>query len=163
MRRRRGSRWIAQNLIEEADPDYPTFTQAEARFRAFVREQGVDRDIVHVNADDLIVVNGAWFVRQLDAIRSRSLAQLAYDAAVSQRRGVALTGHCIFNDSICVHVSCPGDPDEAERLMYPHGLKLSLATSLPRATAVSWVQWLILRIRRLIHPDQIARQAELLK
>jgi hypothetical protein len=75
---------------------------------------------------------------------------------------VSLTGRCILDDAICVHVYSP-DSDEAERLMYPNGLKLSLLADLPGATVVGSVQWAVLCGRRLLRPEEVARQVELLK
>jgi hypothetical protein len=100
---------------------------------------------------------------EVDADRSRAQARRAYDAAVTRGRGVSLTGCCILHDAICVHVYGPVDLDEAERLMYPNGLKLSLITDLPRAAVVGSARWAILRGRQWLRPAEVARQVELLK
>ena len=145
-------------MSDAAAPDYPTFDRAEERFRTFARDQGRDRAIVYLSQRHLIRISGHWFVRRVDRERSRSEARRAYDAAVSQGLGVALTGHFILGGAICVHVSGPVDEDGASRLMYPNGLNLSLLCDLRRAVEVGPVRWAILCGRRLTQRDPIARE-----
>ena len=51
-------------MIEAPEPDYPSFDEAEARLRAFVRGQGLTDRFVHVMTDDLIVLDShvRWIV-----------------------------------------------------------------------------------------------------
>ena len=150
-------------MIEEPEPDYPGFDEAEGRFRAFVRGQGVTDQLVHATTDDLLVPGSQWFVRRTDPNRARTRARETYEQAVRQGRGVSLTGHCILNGALCVRVYGPVDDDEAERLMYPNGLKLSVVKELPRAAFVGRIRWAALRGRQLLNPKHKAWQIELLK
>jgi hypothetical protein len=150
-------------MIESPQPDYPSFDQAEDRFRAFVQSQGLTERFVYVTTDDLVVLGSRWFVRRLDPDRARTTARETYDEAVRQGRGVSLTAHCLLNGSLCVHVHGPIDDDEAERLMYPNGLKISIPARPPIATAVSPLRLAALRRWQLLNPEQRQRQIELLK
>ncbi len=150
-------------MIEEPERDCPGFDEAEGRFRAFVRRQGVTDQLVYVRTDDLLVLGSRWFVRRTDPDRARTLARERYDEAVRQGRGVSLTGRCILNGSLCAHVYGPVDDDEAARLMYPKGLKLSVGAELPIATCVSRIRWAALCGWQLLNPKRKAWQVELLK
>jgi hypothetical protein len=77
--------------------------------------------------------------------------------------GVSLTGVCLIESAVGVHVYGPVDQDEAERLMYPNGLKLSVVTELPTAVYLSWRPWLGRRLRQRLSPGGFSRQVELLK
>ena len=96
----RGNGFDRKHVIGAPNYGYPTFE--EAQFRAFVRGQGDDRELVYVTRDDLILRNGKWYARRVDAVRARSRARLAYDGVAKEQRGVALTGRCVLNDAICV-------------------------------------------------------------
>lgn len=139
-------------MTEERSPIYPTFDEAVERFRAFAHEQGVDGDLVYVSDADVVILGKDWFVRRVDAASSRALARDAYEAAVVRGLGVSITGVCTVESAVGVHVSGPVDPDEAERLMYPNGLKLSLVTDLPKATPLRWVPWIACRLSRTHEP-----------
>ena len=150
-------------MIETSQPDYPSFTEAETRFLEFVRAHGIHGQIIHVSNDDLVVLNGQWFARCIDADSARLRAREAYERAVCHGRGVSLTGHCLLDEAVCVHVYGPVDDDESERLMYPNGLKLSIGTHLPSLNVVGRVRWAVLRGRQLVNPAQNKRQIDLLK
>jgi len=75
---------------------------------------------------------------------------------------VSLTGRCLVDGALGVYVYGPIDDDEAARLMYPNGLKLSMLVELPVATAVSRLRWSALRgLQRLT--NERAWQIESLK
>ena len=150
-------------MTETFQPDYPSFTEAETRFREFVRAHRIHDQIIHVSTDDLVVLDGEWFARRIDADSARRRARETYERAVRHGRGVSLTGHCLLHEAICVHVYGPVDEDESERLMYPNGLKLSIVTHLPSLNVVGRVRWAVLRGRQLINPAQNKRQIDLLK
>lgn len=150
-------------MIENPGPSYPSFDEAVERFRAFARGHGVDRDLVYVNDRDIVVLDRNWFVRRVDPVRSRALARARYEAAVVRGLGVSLTGVCLLENAVGVHVRGPVDQDEAERLTYPNGLKLSLVTDLPAAVYLSWRPWAARRLRQRFSPGAVSRQGELLK
>ena len=150
-------------MNDNSGPVYPTFDEAVERFRAFARGHGLDRDLVYVNDDDVVVLGKDWFVRSVDTASSRALAREAYEAAVVRGLGVSLTGVCTVESAVGVHVYGPVDQDEAERLMYPNGLKLSLVTDLPKAMRLRWARWVACRIRERLSPGAISRRTELLK
>jgi hypothetical protein len=150
-------------MIDASDLGYPNFDEAEARFRVFARGQGFNLQIIHARRDDLIFANGRWFARRVEPNRSRSWARRAYEAATTRGFGVSLTGRCILNGAIGVYVYGPIDADEAERLMYPNGLKLSIVVTLPKAEVVGPLRWTLLRARQLLRPGSIAHSADLLK
>ena len=75
---------------------------------------------------------------------------------------MSLTGHCVVNDAIGVCVYRPVDANEAERLMYPNGLKLSVVVALPKMEVVGPLRWTLLSARQLLRPEPIAC-ADLLK
>ena len=151
------------DMNEHSGASYPSFAEAIEQFRAFVRGQGMDRDVVHVNDKDIVVVGRDWFVRRMDTERSTASARATYETAVARGMGVSLAGVCLVGSAVGVHIYGPVDQDEAERLMYPNGLKLSLVTDLPKATSLSWAPWVARRLRERLSPGAVSRRADLLK
>ena len=118
------------------EPDYPDFDVAEQRFCAFLANEGVPPSgLLYITPADVALVQARIFVRP-PAPSARERARNSYIAAVSERRGVLLGAFCAVETAICAYVYGPRDDDEAERLMFGNGLKLSAPVPLRTATPV---------------------------
>ena len=144
--------------------DYPEFDQAVVRLKAVLRSEGIDRDVVFFDLSDLLVAHGRWWLRHGDTVEAYARARSAYANAVERRLGVSLIAQCAVANAVGVSVGGPSDPDEAERLMYPDGLKLSVATPLREAQAVLEGQWAEQRERLVLEGHaHLGNESDLLK
>lgn len=106
---------------------YPTFEQALATFRSFAHEHGLSNTaVVFVSAEHALLVDEQLYVT-IDAIHSDVAARQMYERAVARRLGVALGALGELPDGkLGVYVYGPSTENEAERLMYPNGLKMTI-------------------------------------
>ena len=126
--------------------DYPSFDVALERFRDFASAQGAPTEVLFVSPKDVVILGGELYVRRPDAKASRAVAARRYQA-ISRQLGVVLSGRCTLGDHLCAYVYGPADEDEAARLMFPDGLKISVLQPLPTASAANGLTWAMLRVR----------------
>jgi hypothetical protein len=148
--------------MPERDDDYPSFDEAVSRFSAFAREQGAPTDILFVCPADVAVVNGQIYVRRPDPHLARERASHLYEAAVSRRRGVVIAALCTLPRLVCTYVYGPVDDDEAMRLMFPNGLKMSLPQPLRNAEPSRGLHWWRIKMLERLSPVSSSK-AELFK
>jgi hypothetical protein len=146
-----------------AYPDYPDFDQAIERVQEFLRSNRITAPLTFIEHGDVLIARGQWWLRMRDATAARRRARHTYEAAVSRRLGVSLIAQCSLENSVGVSVGSPSDRDEAERLMYPHGLKLSIVTPLHSALVLQPEQWEALRARLADSGEALSCDPELLK
>jgi hypothetical protein len=103
--------------VGSAEASYLPFDEALAKFVAFAASQGISGDPVFISADS---------VREPDQNAARDRAKQAYEEAARRRLGVAIFAVVLSETSFGVCVCGPKDADEAERLLFPDGLKLSV-------------------------------------
>lgn len=132
------------------DDTNSSFEDAESRFQVFLKDQGFLNDVLYVASGDAILTGGQWYVKPPNPAVSRRRARATYDRAVSRRLGVVLSVVCRVEDRLCAFVNGPSDGNEAERLMYPNGLKLSVPTNLHTATVVRGARWWYLKSREVL-------------
>lgn len=128
------------------DDDYPPFDEAVERFREFARREHIPDDVVFVASDDVVLRNGIAYLNLRGPHESRLRAARSYEQSASRRLGVLLEAFSRLGERICVYTYGPTDSDEAERLMYPSGLKLSIRQPLLPARSVSRARWFTLQI-----------------
>jgi hypothetical protein len=126
-------------------PDHPGFDEALRRLETLLHSAGVDRPVKFLDESNLIATRGLWSVRDEDDRLAREVARTRYESAVASRLGVSLNAQCIIGNFIGVSVGTPSSPDEAERLLYPDGLKLTVAEPLREATGLPPDEWFTLR------------------
>jgi hypothetical protein len=125
---------------------YPSFDQAVQQFAEFARGNELPATLAFVTPRDVVIRAGAYVVHIPEQTRARGAAANAYAAAVRRDLGVLLGGLCVLHEQTCVFVASPADVDEASRLMYPRGLKLSLPAQPRPAQLGSWPAWPILSL-----------------
>jgi hypothetical protein len=106
---------------------YPTYDQALAEFRLFAHEHGLSSTaVVFLSAEHALLILDQLYVTT-DAIHSDAAAREVYERAVARRLGVALgaVGE-LPGRKLGVYVYGPSTENEAERLMYPNGLKMTI-------------------------------------
>lgn len=123
--------------------DYPPFEDALERFCAFAKANGAPQHIIFVRPKDVALSGGRLHVLSLDETATRHRARSTYHNAVAQGRGVVISGLCRLDDKTCAFVYGPQSNEEAERLLFPNGLKLSVAQPLREAHHASpWEFWI---------------------
>jgi hypothetical protein len=119
-----GLGWCA-STAEHGNGSYPTFEQALAKFRSFASEHGLATELVFLAAENALVIGDQLYI-DLEALRSPASAREAYEQAVGRRLGVAIGALGELPDRrLAVYVYSPSTENEAERLMYPDGLKMT--------------------------------------
>jgi hypothetical protein len=103
---------------------YPPFEQALAKFRSFASGHGLANELVFLNAEHALLVGDQLYVTA-EALHSSASVREVYERAVGCRLGVAVGALGELSDRrLGVYVYGPSTENEAERLMYPDGLKL---------------------------------------
>jgi hypothetical protein len=123
--------------------DYPAFEDALKRFVAFARENGAPQHVLFVRPNDVALYGGRLCVPSLNEGAARRRAESTYQSAVERGRGVLISGLCRLADTTCAFVYGPQTSEEAASLLYPSGLKLSVAQPLRDAHHASpWGFWI---------------------
>jgi hypothetical protein len=108
------------------DASYPSFPEALAKFRSFARTHGFSTDLVFVSVEHARLIGDQLYVT-VEAFHSEAAARTIYERAVGCRLGVAVGGVGEIPDGrLGVYVYGPSTENEAERLMYPNGLKITI-------------------------------------
>jgi hypothetical protein len=85
--------------------DYPPFTDAVARFRCFLNEQGQRGSIGWVNPSDVLLVGGRWIIYpRPQEIVIKEVAN-AYDQATIRRLGVRFNVLCLEDGIIWCYIN----------------------------------------------------------
>jgi hypothetical protein len=105
---------------------YPPFEQALAKFRSFASEHGLATELVFLTAENALLIGDQLYMT-VEALRSPAGAREAYEHAVGRRLGVAVGALGELPDRrLAAYVYGPSTENEAERLMYPDGLKMTI-------------------------------------
>jgi hypothetical protein len=125
------------------------FEDAVAKFQEFLKANQYSDEIVWVEPDD-VLLTGKRLVYVCVAgqkVREKT-ARRTYEEGMPRRRGVLFRTICDLGSITCTHVWAPRSDDEAEELLMPAGLKLSVQTDKIRGVSVkSAIWWANLRIR----------------
>lgn len=129
----------------------PDFDEAVTRFKKFVEEQGQPPRLMWVRSEDVLVADNRWlYVRVGVPEQNEKLARNAYEKGRRGELGVVLATLCQLQDMTCCYVWAPADEDQAERLLMPTDLKLSVSSGEYRwqgKTVSNTIHWLWLRWR----------------
>src|SRR5258708_6920397 len=106
--------------------DYPPFTDAVARFRSFLDDQGHRGPTSWVFPSDVLLVVGGWIIRPRPQETVIAEVGNAYQNAITRRLGVKFDVLCLERETVWCYIYCPTDQIEAEYGMMPDGLKLSV-------------------------------------
>lgn len=129
----------------DSDASYPAFNVALARFRAFAAEHGLSGEPAFVTGDRALF-NRDHLCVTADALLADAAARSAYEQAVARRLGVSIGALGELPDGrLGVYVYGPTTENEAARLIYPNGLKMTFPERKIAIRIVSpfWRMWLL--------------------
>jgi hypothetical protein len=141
--------------------NYPTFDQAIEKLAAFARSQVVSDSLIFITPEDIILYRGIIYIKIGNEKRARQISVQIYNQAVAKDMGVMLGILCTLNNGSCAFVGRPKDENEAERLLYPRGLKLSIAKNIKTGQSCRSIRWWIAKL--LESPANRQRKADLFR
>jgi hypothetical protein len=126
-----------------------TFENAVAKFQEFLKANQYSGEIVWVQPGDVLLTDKRLVYVRVSSQKAREkMARKTYEEGMPRRRGVLFRTICDLGRTTCSHVWAPGSDDDAERLLMPIGLKLSVQTDRIRGVPVkSGIWWAYLRVR----------------
>jgi hypothetical protein len=125
----------------------PSFHDAVACLRSYLKANGRPEKIVWVEPDDLLKVKTRLRVRLRPPHRMWTKAQCTYELGVDRKLGVLLQQLCQIPGLSCCHVYIPKNSQDAEQRLNGCSLKLSFPDELRRATAVTnGLHWALLKM-----------------
>lgn len=141
-----GPDWSPLDLLNSTDaPRYPTFAAAIDALQAFTAERYPGRKPRFAAASQMDIRGRKLYVHLQDGLVAMKRARATYRHAARKRLGVLISALGELNSGeMLTYVYGPRDPDEAQRLMYPDGLKLSLGSPFD-IVAVGGFRWGLMR------------------
>ena len=137
---------------------YPSFDDALARFRSFAGEHGLGTNLVFVSAEHALLVSDQLSITA-DALQPDVSTRQIYERAVARRLGVALGAVGELPDRrLGVYVYGPSTENEAERLMYPNGLKMTIPERNTSVRVVGNAKMWLMRLRHARRNAQRTRE-----
>jgi len=125
---------------------YLSFDDAVVKFLRFAAGQGIYGNPVFIRASDSFLVRGKILVRVREQAEARSHTLRAYNQAARRRLGVLISAAAVLpKNRLAIYVYGPADSDEAERLMFHDGLKLSVPQTIRRGMAIGPPAQFVLR------------------
>ena len=106
--------------------DYPPFSDAVTRLREFLYDCQAPTVIEWVALPDVACSGGILYLRPRRADMADAAARSKYEAAIPRRLGVKLASLCQIGSVSYCYVYRPSNRLEAEQLLMPDGLKLSV-------------------------------------
>lgn len=107
-----------------------SFSEANTRFRQFLRDQGLPVRRIWVGPGDVIVCWRRLFVYGVNEEDRLRRAEERFRLTAQKDAGVALEAICIAGHAICCFVYSPERAEEAAAMMFPRqGAKLSVPAS----------------------------------
>ncbi|HYI10493.1 MAG TPA: hypothetical protein VEK57_15640 [Thermoanaerobaculia bacterium] len=126
---------------------YPPFDEVLAKFASFARSQNVSGELVFVSPHDAFLIRGALYIQVPEQAPARHRAKQAYEEAARRRLGVVVSAFAgLPGGALAIYVYGPKKSDEAERLMFPDGLKLSVPQVLRPAKTIRTLTAFLLRL-----------------
>ena len=140
--------WRVSPGVDASDVEsYVSFDAALAKFRAFASEHGLPTQLAFLSADHSLAVGDQLHVTE-EAFGSDAVARNTYERAVACRLGVAVGALGELPDGrLGIYVYGPTTENEAERLMYPRGLKMTVPERRVRVRVVSRLRMWFQRLR----------------
>ena len=128
---------------------YVAFDDALEHFQELVRRQGISAKVMLVRREDIMLFRDRTYVHPGSETETYAAVRRQYDNAVRRRLGVGLEAVCRLRDGrVVAYVYGPENSDEAERLMYPDGVRYSVPLQLREGVLVSAPVALLLRLSR---------------
>jgi len=136
-------------MVRRVNERNADFDDAVAKFHEFLKTNHYSGEIVWVQpADVLLTGKRLVYVRMASQKARVEMARKTYEEGMARCRGVLFRTICDLGSTTCSHVLAPGSDDEAERLLMPIGLKLSVQTDRIRGVSVkSGIWWFYLKVR----------------
>jgi hypothetical protein len=126
---------------------YPSFDRALEDFRAFAGAHGFGTSLVFVSAKHAVLIGDQLSITA-KALQSDVEARQTYELAVARGLGVALGAVGALPDQrLGVYVYGPNTENEAERLMYPNGLKMTIPERNVTVRVVGITKMWLLKMR----------------
>jgi hypothetical protein len=127
----------------------PNFEAAVTKFQEFLKANHHSDEITWVQPDDVLLTGEKLvYVRVPNQKTAREIARKTYEEGMPRRRGVLFRTICDLGSTTCSHAWTPENDDEAEGLLMPEGLKLTIQADRIKGVSIkSGVQWAYLRIR----------------
>jgi len=132
------------NLLNNAPS---TLSDAQKQLLNLLDKQGWPKRVVWLQREDLLPKAGVFWVRQRDPGNAFQYAERIYEEGLRRGLGVSLEAVCADEKRTFAAVFFPRDEDEAQRLMIPRGLKVSVPVEQHAATTLNGVSWAVLRMR----------------
>ena len=127
----------------------PNFEDAVAKFQEFLRTNNYSGEITWVQPSDVLLAGAKLaYVRASSQKMALEMARKTYEEGMPRGRGVLFRTICVLGSTTCSHVWAPENDDEAEGLLMPEGLKLTIQTEKIKGVSVeSGIRWAYLRAR----------------
>lgn len=141
-----GLGWRPASALRETG-SYPTFDVALAKFRAFAGELGHPTTLTFLSPEHALLIGDQLFVTA-GSLCSDAVARSSYERAVGCRFGVTVGALGELPDGrLGAYIYGPATENEAERLMYPNGLKMTIPERKTRVRVVGRARMWLLRLR----------------
>ena len=132
-----------------ANPALPPFTEAVAKFAAFLEREGAPAQLLWVDREDVTSHRRQIWVRIGDAMEAVRRAEARYEAGRERGLGVSLRAVCKVGAATACYVWVPKDETDASYAMQPRSLKCQVPVPLISASVVrSSIYW---RLRRALN------------
>src|ERR1051325_2302413 len=133
-----GLGWLSPEYTHsEHDGDHPSFETAMARFRSFMSAQGHGGELRVIDASEVLILGRQLYATIGSLAISVVRAQNVYQAAVVRKLGVQIGAIArTTSGELLASIYGPNTISEAEALMYPPGLKMSIPVELPSVRVV---------------------------
>lgn len=148
--------WRSASTTRNKDEDtYPTFEVAVAMFRTFAGGQGHPTSLVFISPEHALLIGDQLFITA-ESLRSDLAARSSYERAVGSRLGVGIGALGELHDGrLATYIYGPATENEAERLMYPSGLKMTIPERKIRVHVVGRARMWLLAVR---HARRVAER-----
>jgi hypothetical protein len=138
----------------------PDFDGAQARFRAFLKQNNYSENVVWVMPEDILLTGKRFFyVRVPLPAENEKRIRRAYDDGVTHGRGLVMGTVCRMNQSTYCYLWFPKSAEEIPQGIWPtNGLKMSASekSSSRAGRPISHrLLWVVLKLRH--HRKQCLR------
>ncbi len=125
------------------------FKNAVAKFQEFLKANQYSDQVVWVQPGDVLLTGKKLVYVRVSSQKTRDeMARKTYEEGMPRRRGVLFRTICDLGNATCSYVWAPGSDDDAQKLLMPVGLKLSVQTDRIRGVSIkSSIWWAYLRVR----------------
>jgi hypothetical protein len=115
--------------VHRLNEENTNFEDAVAKFQEFLKTNQYSGEITWVQPGDVLLTGKRQLYIRVSSQEARQkMARTTYEDGMPRRRGVLFRTICDLGSTTCSHVRAPASDEEAQRLLMPAGLKLSVQT-----------------------------------